>query len=595
MDFKLYTTALKAYSTDNGDMYVSGTTSSTIRDLQGDEMTTDALKSMADTAKKNMTIWLNHNYNVPEDLFGSVTDARIVKRVDEASGEQVYDLDIDIKVCPEDENPEALRTYKAIKRGVRLGLSIGARVDQASKKKDKTTGLETYVIERISLLESSVVGIPANQRSYLQNALKSLRGASDRSDDTDVSIKFEEETMALGDFKVGDMVTWGSSGGPARGKITKIVREGSVKVPGSSFTINAEENDPAVLIRVYDGKKPTDTIVGHKMSTLRSAKSFDPSVEESAQAQSITTADGADPESLTGALYSANEAILSTIAGALQEGAGMNQQGVLNFLAERQEMHQKWSQQLRASLAPEEGEVSPVETPEVPKQPVEGSLGFKSEKENVHMDNAENLTAEAVEEVLPPTPPVEEPAEAPVVEPVVEEVAEVVEAEKALTLADRCGNVMAELESITVEEADSAKAQYLTHAYGWVKAYTEYAAEPAAPEEENPSAPAEEPGEAEEVENKPAAKSGTVDLAKVALDAAEAVRAEVETLKSALTVAAAEKAKVEADFERAVALLEKAVAIPVGRKSGYQPSSKTASKAVWLEPYVQRLLDANEE
>jgi uncharacterized NAD(P)/FAD-binding protein YdhS len=96
MDFKLYTTALKAYTADNGDMYVSGTTSSTIRDLQGDEMTTDALKSMADTAKKNMTIWLNHNYNVPEDLFGSVTDARIVKRVDEASGEQVYDLDIDI-------------------------------------------------------------------------------------------------------------------------------------------------------------------------------------------------------------------------------------------------------------------------------------------------------------------------------------------------------------------------------------------------------------------------------------------------------------------------------------------------------------------
>jgi HK97 family phage prohead protease len=517
MDFKLYTTALKAYTADNGDMYVSGTTSSTIRDLQGDEMTTDALKSMADTAKKNMTIWLNHNYNVPEDLFGSVTDARIVKRVDETTGEQVYDLDIDIKVCPEDENPEALRTYKAIKRGVRLGLSIGARVDQASKKKDKATGLETYVIERISLLESSVVGIPANQRSYLQSALKSLRGRSKE------------------------------------------------------------------IAEIQDAIKEVEGTTTSDISQI------------SAQAQSITTADGADPESLAGALYSANEAILNTISGALQEGASIDQQGVLNFLSGRQEMHQKWSQQLRASLAPEEGEVSPVETPEVPKQPVEGALGFKSEKENVHMDNAENLAAEAVEEVLPPTPPVEAPAEAPVVEPVVEDVAEVVEEEKALTPGDRCTNVMAELESIAAEEADAKKAQYLTHAAGWVKAYTEYAVDPAATEEEDPSAPAEEPGEAEEVENKPAAKSGGADLAKVALEAAEAARAEVEALKSALTVAAAEKAKVEADFERAVALLEKAVAIPVGRKSGYQPSSKTASKAVWLEPYVQRLLDANEE
>ena len=75
-DFKIYTNALKAFETDNGDRYVTGTTSSTIRDLHGDEMTLAALKSMEATAKQNMTIWLNHEYQVPDDLFGSVKDAR---------------------------------------------------------------------------------------------------------------------------------------------------------------------------------------------------------------------------------------------------------------------------------------------------------------------------------------------------------------------------------------------------------------------------------------------------------------------------------------------------------------------------------------
>ncbi len=148
LDFKLYTNALKVRESDNGDLYVSGTTSSTIRDRQGDEITLDAIKSMADTAKQNMTVFLNHNYNVPEDLFGSVTDARIVKRLDADTGLEVYDLDIDVKVCPEEENPAAMQAYKAIKRGVKLGMSIGARVENVSKRKD-SSGLDTYVIEKV--------------------------------------------------------------------------------------------------------------------------------------------------------------------------------------------------------------------------------------------------------------------------------------------------------------------------------------------------------------------------------------------------------------------------------------------------------------
>lgn len=70
-------------------------------------------------------------------------------------------------------------------------------------------------------------------------------------------------------FQVGDMVSWSSSGGQAEGKITRIIREGKLNIPNSSFTINGSPDEPAALIRLYRNEKPTDTLVGHKTSSLK--------------------------------------------------------------------------------------------------------------------------------------------------------------------------------------------------------------------------------------------------------------------------------------------------------------------------------------
>lgn len=71
---------------------------------------------------------------------------------------------------------------------------------------------------------------------------------------------------------VGDFVSWGSGDGRGRGRITRVVRDGEINVPDSSFTITGTADDPAALIRVYresaDGWNPTDVLVGHKFSTL---------------------------------------------------------------------------------------------------------------------------------------------------------------------------------------------------------------------------------------------------------------------------------------------------------------------------------------
>ena len=79
----------------------------------------------------------------------------------------------------------------------------------------------------------------------------------------------DEDMDKASNVKVGDMVSWNSSGGTARGKVTRVVRNGKIKVPNSSFTITGTPEDPAVAIRLYRDGKATDTIVGHKMKTLR--------------------------------------------------------------------------------------------------------------------------------------------------------------------------------------------------------------------------------------------------------------------------------------------------------------------------------------
>jgi HK97 family phage prohead protease len=94
-----------------------------------------------------------------------------------------------------------------------------------------------------------------------------------------VALSIAEEIEPGGEFRaepdelmVGDFVRWGSGDNVAQGRITRIVRDGDINVPDSSFTITGTPDDPAALIRIYrqgaDGWNATDVLVGHKFSTL---------------------------------------------------------------------------------------------------------------------------------------------------------------------------------------------------------------------------------------------------------------------------------------------------------------------------------------
>ena len=570
MDFKLYTNALKAFESPSGDHYVTGTTSSTIKDLHGDSMTMNALKSMEQTAKQNLTVFLNHNYEVPQDLFGSVKDARIVKRWDEEAGQEVYDLDIDIRVVGEDENPLAMKTYRAIKRGVKLGLSIGARVNKVQKAKD-AMGEDTYIIDEVALLESSVVGIPANQRSYLQNALKSLRGGAERSEEDDLSGGYED-AKAASKFAVGDMVSWGSSGGRARGKIVKVVRTGTVSIPDSSFTITAEENDPAVLIRVYDGDKPTDRIVGHKMSTLRATKSFDDVVARLVEIEGHQAAEKNETEGSTSAELEKNMTDEELIEKKTRVTVTVSTDGTESTPAPAA---------AAAPATPAQAEVGP-----------EDEDDMDAIKASIEPDAKPEVGAEVAEE----TESEEEAAPSTTADAVtaLQNLGAVLvrsgEAERkyiAQGLIDLARDIVpgddAAVEVVAEEPAVAPEAPIVETDAPVVEAEVEVAA-----------VAVEAQAEVVEEAKSEVSIAEIESIAKSALDSAIAAQQEVSELKERLTELQDAKIRVEQDMEKAIGLIGQILDHGVGRKSVTPFTVKTPEAAPWLAPYVRRTLETQE-
>ena len=89
-------------------------------------------------------------------------------------------------------------------------------------------------------------------------------------------VSYEKEDRADADeLKIGDFVTWSTSGGKAYGRIVKISRDGKVEAD-SGFEVNGTADDPAALIRVYRYDSDSDAYierkpalnVAHRFSTL---------------------------------------------------------------------------------------------------------------------------------------------------------------------------------------------------------------------------------------------------------------------------------------------------------------------------------------
>jgi HK97 family phage prohead protease len=584
VDFKLYTNALKAYTAENGDLHVVGTTSSTIRDLHGDEMTLSALKSMEDTAKQNMTVFLNHNYNVPDDIFGSVTDARIVKRFDDDSGQEVYDLDVDVRVVGEDENPLAMKTYRAIKRGVKLGLSIGARVDKVSKKKGNG-GEETYVIESVKLLETSVVGIPANQRSYLQNALKSLKQAEQSGEIEVVSdsadrINAPFTKAEAGSIAAGDWVIWASDEETSCGVVEYVMTEGTLGEPGGEYSIDATAEDPAALVRIYEGEdgdwEATELLVGQKVNALTKINPLYLAEEDEETAMSETEKD-------------------------------LVAEGVVEAATADEVIDAEKKTRVTVTVSTEGDKPADVAAPTAVAEEKEEDA---APEEVVASANSNDTAEEIVEKAVEPTPapspaPAPAPEPAPEPKPAEEPKAPVADEEKSSRyksgVSDQVlAGISGILADLTDEDRDAVLAGLGVQKDGEPVVEEAPISDPEVTLEVVQEAPAEVAVEAaSDVVAEDAAATSLEEvaaIAKSALDAAIAAQQEVVAVKSVVTELSAEKAKVEGELAKALDLVGRLINVPMGRKQVTINAEKSTNgeKAPWLDPFIARLLDAQE-
>ena len=285
-------------------------------DRQGDVLLTEASRKAFENFRGNVRLM---HQPIPA---GKVVSFRENTFYDKESGKMYSGIFVDAYISKGAEN-----IWQMVLDGTLTGFSIGGRiVDYETKMDDGEEHPGVRVVKEYELMELSLVDSPANQfanilsiqklgdevitsgiatefstenvfwcstdKIALTEKLDSSKCPACKSEMIEIGwvessdVNKNQEIGKLVDalikaesLSVGDFVSWNSSGGTARGKVERIARSGSINVPDSDFTINAEEGDAAVLIRVYrkgaEGWAASDTRVGHKMSTLTRISSLD--------------------------------------------------------------------------------------------------------------------------------------------------------------------------------------------------------------------------------------------------------------------------------------------------------------------------------
>ena len=258
--------------------------------------------NLASYKKNPVVLWGHDSSGVPP--IGRATN---VRRGRKPNGEPA--LYANIEFAPEEAHPFAETVYQLAKRGFLNAVSVGflpRKTQEASEQEKQALGMPSYgqIYSEADLLEISVVSVPANPSALVSQARSLVTDNIVGKGQVERFLEHVEQQQAsigeqlqaqirgcidldaldkaeAGTLKVGDMVGWDSSGGPARGKIERIATSGSIEVPDSDFTINASEDNPAALIRVYRGEDPTDTRVGHRFSALTKVRSDAPMTQKS--------------------------------------------------------------------------------------------------------------------------------------------------------------------------------------------------------------------------------------------------------------------------------------------------------------------------
>jgi uncharacterized protein len=169
------------------------------------------------------------------------------------------------------DNPKILAQVVEV-NGEYAVLRVFEEENMVFYSEDKLMIMNILKLQRIQKPE--MIAYEAETMDEEDDSVEDPNEPTDPEEDLIEDLAEEEDSLRAqpNDLTEGDFVSWDSSGGRARGRIEYIMREGTLGVPESSFSINATPEDPAALIRIYretDGEwAETETLVGHRFSTL---------------------------------------------------------------------------------------------------------------------------------------------------------------------------------------------------------------------------------------------------------------------------------------------------------------------------------------
>ena len=265
------------------------------------------------------------------DVFGKYNHERVIGRT--SSG--TMRLMVDERGLRYEIDPprSAADVVELIERGDVRGSSFAFRSKPADESWQRDAG--GRMIRRIKKFSFLGDAGPVDTPAYMATETYVSKRALEMA---------QVETRA-GSLKVGDFVSWEFSNGKSQGKITRIVTDGQIEVPDSSFTINGTPDDPAVLIRIYDEKgdgwEPTDRLVGHRATTLTKIDALpDPSEDEGERSVSM--------KPTAGMASAARRGLRLHEEGKSGDGLKPETVARANRLAKREEMNADWIREMNA-------------------------------------------------------------------------------------------------------------------------------------------------------------------------------------------------------------------------------------------------------
>ena len=144
-------------SKNKGENTLNGIASTLSLDRDEERMSENAMRDMErEIVINGVNLFEDHNHGWQNTLG-------VIKRAHIDNNE----LNVEINLDNPSTNPKVLSLLEKLKKGIKLGLSVGGAITKEYESYDKNLGKKVKVIDGVKLFEISVVGIPSNSDSFL--------------------------------------------------------------------------------------------------------------------------------------------------------------------------------------------------------------------------------------------------------------------------------------------------------------------------------------------------------------------------------------------------------------------------------------------